>query len=160
MIKKIFIILLMYTNASNAVNIQCNFEEVYSDGTQQQGLLITKNNLIRYEYIDNNLFTIFFDSQNFYMVKHNQKNNFYKIDKDKGFISLLSNIINKYPNIEDTFEYDGTKVKLEKSRTSNFYRKITILNHNINFVVYFNYCSEIDIHDRYLRFSPYFEILD
>ena len=48
MIKFLTIFIFLYSNLLNALEVKCNFEEVYQDGQIQQGILIMKNNLLRY----------------------------------------------------------------------------------------------------------------
>ena len=70
--KKIFFISLViffYFNKSVAIEIYCNFEEVYKDGQVQKGFFLIKDDSLRYEYTNQNLFIIFKEKENFYAVK-------------------------------------------------------------------------------------------
>ena len=48
----IFIIIVLSINQSQSKEMVCNFEEVYSDGSIQKGLVLLKDNSIRYQYKD------------------------------------------------------------------------------------------------------------
>ena len=53
------IFFLLNINLS-ANSLYCEFEEVYQNGDYQQGLLLMKDGNLRYEYFDENLYTILF----------------------------------------------------------------------------------------------------
>ena len=84
--KKLFIIFLFQINAVNALEVSCKFEEVYGNGDVQQGLLFLKNQKLRYEYFDKNLFTIIAKNGNFFLINQAHKNNVSKINNN---VSLL-----------------------------------------------------------------------
>ena len=48
--KKLFLIFLMNINSLFALEIKCNFEEVYQNGDNQIGSILIKNDKIRYQY--------------------------------------------------------------------------------------------------------------
>ena len=48
--------------------MSCNFEEVYGNGDTQQGIFLLKNQNLRYEYYDNDLFTIIKNLMNLYQI--------------------------------------------------------------------------------------------
>ena len=50
---------LMFKNL-NALELYCDFEEVYLDGTTQQGFFLIKDDKMRYEYLDEKLFIIYY----------------------------------------------------------------------------------------------------
>ena len=65
----IYLIIFFYSNLLFALEVKCNFEEVYQDGQMQQGMLIMKNDLLRYQYFSTDLFTIFHDGKKFYALE-------------------------------------------------------------------------------------------
>jgi len=69
----IFLHLILVSNLYS-FELKCTFEEVYSDGSVQNGFFLIKDKKLRYEYNSENLFTIFHNNERFFMVK----NNFYK----------------------------------------------------------------------------------
>ena len=86
---RLFIIIFLFiSNLSFAVEVSCNFEEVYGNGDTQQGILLLKNQNLRYEYYDNELFTIIARDENFFLIHRAHKNNVQKITENT--ILLLS----------------------------------------------------------------------
>ena len=41
----------------SALELHCKFEEVYQDNQQQNGLILIKNDHLRYQYYDSKLYT-------------------------------------------------------------------------------------------------------
>ena len=72
---KILIILFFFISSSlQALEFSCDFEEVHSNGTVNQGLVLLKKDKLRYEYLDNDLFIIFVDGAEIYIFdKKKQK---------------------------------------------------------------------------------------
>ena len=77
--KKLLIIFLLQINFLHGLEIKCNFEEVYGNGEVQQGIFFLKNQKLRYEYLNKNLFTIIAKNENFFLVNQAHKNNVSKI---------------------------------------------------------------------------------
>ena len=63
-----FLIFLQFILVSNlySLELKCTFEEVYSDGSVQNGFFLIKDNKLRYEYNSENLFTIFHNNERFF----------------------------------------------------------------------------------------------
>ena len=87
--KKLFIIFLFQINAVNALEVSCKFEEVYGNGDVQQGLLFLKNQKLRYEYFDKNLFTIIAKNGNFFLINQAHKNNVSKINNNTEILEMF-----------------------------------------------------------------------
>ena len=58
--------MLLQVNLSFALEVSCNFEEVYGSGDTQQGILLLKDQKLRYQYFDKDLFTIIARDENFF----------------------------------------------------------------------------------------------
>ena len=68
---KFIVGLFLLVSSSNALEIKCDFEEVYSDGTVQNGFFLIKNKMLRYQYNKNDLFTLFHKDDQFFLVRNN-----------------------------------------------------------------------------------------
>ena len=77
--KKLLFILLFQINSAFGIEVSCNFEEVYGNGEVQQGIFFLKNQKLRYEYFDKNLFTIIAKDGNFFLINQAHKNNVSKL---------------------------------------------------------------------------------
>ena len=154
---KIFYIFLFFSFSLNAIEIQCNFEEVYSDGSVQQGILLYKNQKLRYQYFGKDLYTIFIKKNNFYIVENRNKSSFQKIPNENvSLLKKINEIINDYPNIDDYYEYDENFIKIEKNR-KKFIKRIIIITNEFSMSIYINNCEEKKFEERFFNYFPFYE---
>ena len=71
MIRYIFFILLFAVSKSYSLEIQCKFEEVYSNSSFQNGFFLIKDQKFRYQYYSKDLFTIFQNDNKIFLLKNN-----------------------------------------------------------------------------------------
>lgn len=159
MIKFLLLFIFFFPLKLFAIEIKCNFEEVYPDGKTQQGFFLIKDQKLRYEYYDENLFTIFHKNENFFIVKNNNDSNFQKVQSDTTYIKELLIIASQYPNIKNYYERDSFVIKLEPS-FNGFYKRISILSDNLNISIFLNNCKFTAFHNRFYNYSPYFEFFE
>ena len=57
MFRIVLIIFIFFKSNVYAEDIKCNFEEIYNDGSIQEGYILLKNDKLRYQYQDEKLFT-------------------------------------------------------------------------------------------------------
>ena len=124
MFKLIFIILTFTTSNLYPIEIICNFEEVYQNKEIQEGKILIKESLMRYEYLDKKLYTVIKQDENFYLVNNVQHENYQKITDNIDLLNQISIIFEDLPNIENYYTNDDFDLKIEKSNKTNF---ITIL---------------------------------
>ena len=155
-----FIVLIIFFNIQNifALELKCNFEEVYANGQKQEGILYFKDDKLRYQYLNDSLYTIFKDNDNFFIVRHNQLNSFQKISENTFLLEEISNIINEYPNIQDEYYEEQYKIKVEKSLITKFIKRISIVSENLNLSLFFYNCINQPIDINYFQFYPYKKI--
>ena len=154
-----FIFILLFVSKAFSLNIKCNFEEVYSDGSIQQGFFLIKDKKLRYQYFDKNLFTIFHKSDDFYIVKNSENKNFQKIQDNTQHIKELLNIASQYPKIKNEYNTNDIQINLEPN-SHGFFKRISIKSLNLNMSIYLQNCEFSSYHDRYFNFSPYFKFID
>ena len=139
--------------------MSCKFEEVYKDGSIQTGFIAVKNKKIRYQYNDDQLFTLFANEGKIFIVKNNDLSNFQKLNKDTSNLEEIFDLI-----ISNNLKFEGKIVKdnlvlnFEKSKLTDFYKRISVNAINMNLSIYFNDCNIVQMHDRFFQHSPYFEI--
>ena len=119
----IFLHLILVSNLYS-FELKCTFEEVYSDGTVQNGFFLMKNKKLRYEYNSDDLFTIFHNHGKFFLVKNNNKEIISTIDENTEIIKELLNIANNFPNVEEEYMSENLNIKLEKNAQGNFFKRI------------------------------------
>lgn len=151
-----FIFFIISFNLS-ANEIFCKFEEVYKDGSIQNGFFIIKHDGMRYQYENNDLYTLFFKNSEFFIVNHRNNENFQKINQNTDLIQELFNLYQKYPNINNKYSKDNLTIKLEPSLEKIFYKRISIISESLNLSIYLNDCKKSIFHQRYYNYSPYFE---
>ncbi len=154
-----FIFTLFFASKAFSLDIKCNFEEVYQDGSVQQGFFLIKNKKLRYQYYDNDLFTIFHKSDNFFIVKNSQITNFQKIQHNTEHIKELLNIASQYPNIKNEYKNSDIQINLERN-SKGFFKRISIKSLNLNMSIHLQNCKFFSYHDRYFNYSPYFKFID
>ena len=153
------IFLLLNFNYGFSYEMSCKFEEVYKDGSIQTGFIAVKNKKIRYQYNDDQLFTLFANEGKIFIVKNNDLSNFQKLNKDTSNLEEIFDLI-----ISNNLKFEGKIVKdnlvlnFEKSKLTDFYKRISVNAINMNLSIYFNDCNIVQMHDRFFQHSPYFEI--
>ena len=152
-----FLFFLILSQKTNAGDIFCNFEEVYSDGSVQNGLMILKKGGLRYEYNDQQLFTIFYKKNEFFLVNNQNVKNFQKISNNTDVLMELMSLYASYPDIPDKYDKDNISIVLEKSKDKIFYKRVSIISENLQLSIYFNNCKYDNFPKRYYNYSPYFK---
>ena len=157
MIKFLFFIPLLFISNLYSLELKCHFEEVYVDGSIQNGFFLIKDQKLRYEYTSKELFTIFHNYDQFFLVKNNDQKIVNKITQNTEIIEELLNLSQKYPNIENKYISDDLIIKIEKSMAGDFVKRILINSPNIKVSIYFNNCQKIKIQNRYFSHNPFFK---
>lgn len=157
MVKFIIFLKLFFITNLYSLELKCNFEEVYTDGTVQGGFFLIKNQKLRYQYNAQNLFTIFHNHGQFYLVKNNDKEVINKLDENTEIVEELLNIANKYPQIENEYKSNDIAIKLEKELKGDFFKRISIITPKVKLSVYLNNCQNVAINDRFFTHNPFFD---
>jgi len=157
MIKFLFFIPLLFVSNLYSLELKCLFEEVYVDGSVQNGFFLIKDQKLRYEYSSKELFTIFHNYDQFFLVKNNDQKIVNKINENTEIIEELLSLSQKYPNIEKEYISDDLLIKIEKSMAGDFIKRILINSPNVKVSIYFNDCQKIKIQNRYFSHNPFFE---
>ena len=155
--KKLLIIFLLQINFLYGLEIKCNFEEVYGNGEVQQGLFFLKNQKLRYEYFNKNLFTIIAKDENFFLVNQAHKNNVSKINNNTEILEMLMSIASEYPNLKNKYSHNNTDVIVEKS-SKGFIKRVSINAENINISINLIDCVFEDVHDKYFNHFNFVEV--
>lgn len=154
--KFLLFIFLLFSPSLKSQTLKCYFEEVYSNGAIQNGYFLIQDNKLRYEYFNQDLYTLFYNYNDFFLVKNNDKNQIQKINQNTEVISELIEIYKNFPNLDKKYFSDGFEIELEKSLKSEFYKRISIKSSETNMSIYLNECSFLQIHEKYFQHKPYF----
>lgn len=147
---------MILTPSAYTLELECSFEEVYADGSVQNGFLLIKGQKLRYEYYNENLFTIFHNNDRLFLVKNNDKNIINNITENAEIIEELISIVNKFPNIKKEYISEDLTIKLEKEKEGDFFKRISILSPKIQMSLFLNDCIELQIKDRFFIHNPFF----
>ena len=142
--------MLLQANLSFALEVSCNFEEVYGSGDTQQGILLLKDQKLRYEYFDKDLFTIIARDKNFFLIHRAHKNNVQKITENTKPLEIFIDISSEYPNIDKNYKIDDMKIKIEKS-ANKFIKRISVNSDSVNVSINLMNCNFINIDRKYFR---------
>ena len=157
MIKFLFFIPLFFISNLYSLELKCNFEEVYADGSIQNGFFLIQNQKLRYEYSSERLFTIIYNQDQSFLVRNNDRQIINKITENTEIIEELLNISIKYPDIVKEYISDDLIIKIEKALEGDFVKRILINSPKIKVSIYFNDCQNIKIQNKYFSHNPFFE---
>ena len=155
---KILIILFFFISSSlQALEFSCDFEEVHSNGTVNQGLVLLKKDKLRYEYLDNDLFIIFVDGAEIYIFdKKKQKTK--NIKQNLEVIEIIMQLANQYPDIKKSYNEKGVKIKIENNHKDEFIKRISIDSKRARLSLYFKNCIlDKPVNNIFFKFDPVFE---
>ena len=136
-----------------ALEVGCNFEEVYGDGTIQQGFLLIKNQNMRYQYNDPNLYTIIVQSNSAYLILNNDKGSFRKLDDKSIILEEIIDIFSTYPNLQEKYQREDFLIKIEKN-SNNFIKRIAINSSELNLSLNLLDCKFEKFFDSYFKYFP------
>lgn len=142
-------------NSLFAVEVTCNFEEVYKNGEVQEGILMLKNNLLRYQYTKDSLFTIISKQNQFYMIKNDSKV-VQKISKNTESLINFMKMASDFPNINDTYRDNNLIIKVEKSEI-NFIKRLSIQSDEVNLSVNIFNCNFDKVDKKYFKHFNFVE---
>ena len=152
-----FFSFLLVSTSLYSLEFSCEFEEVHSNGTVNQGIVLLKKDKLRYEYNNEELFIIFVqDEKTFLVDKKNQtvKN----INKNLDAIEIIMDLADQYPNINENFEKNGVKIKIEIGEANNFIKRISIDSKRARLSLFLKNCIlDKPINNVFFNFNPVFE---
>lgn len=133
-----------------ALEVKCNFEEVYSTGDVQNGIFLVKDKKMRYQYFDNKLYTIIYKNNNFYLIHNFNTNIVEKINKNTDIIQNINEIIQDYPSIDHEYKKNNFILKIEKN-SKNFIKRISIRSDELNLSINIYGCDYDQIDNKYFN---------
>jgi len=149
-LKKLILFFLLSYNSLFAVEIKCDFEEVYQNGDVQQGFFLLKDQMLRYQYFHENLYTIIAKNDNYFLVNNYDNKIVQKITENTEAIKSLIKISSKFPNIKNQYEQNEMKIKIEKN-SNNFIKRIAIISNQINLSINILNCNFQKINKKYFK---------
>ena len=154
-----FLFLIIFTFLSFKVSsseFKCNFEEVYSNGEIQPGVILIKKDKLRYEYLKKELFTLLFVNNKLFSIENQNRKRAHMIDDQNNLINDIMKIYADFPNIKKSYTKNGKVFDIEISK-EKFIKRLSIKSNSLNLSIYFFDCSSSVIENKYFNFNPFFE---
>ena len=141
-----------------AIEVQCQFEEVYLDGSTQQGSFFFQQGMLRYQYTNPQLYTLIYDLDRLYLVQNFNITTYQVIRDDKNIIELLKRVTDDFPNTKKEYVIEEQIFLLETSKTNNFIKRLGIMSDHLSLSIYFNDCkTQNDIPSNLFSVKPFIE---
>ncbi len=151
--KIIFLFLFFLPTNLLASEAFCWFEEVYKDSSTQQGFLLIKNDKLRYEYLNENLYTIILKNNKYFLIPNNQKDSFSILDENTELIDELAKVFLEFPYIDDLYSRGEYTFSIEIN-SENFIKRVAIKSKDLNMSINFFDCEFKVVQDKYFMHFP------
>ena len=151
MIKYLILIIFSFKSVF-ALQIDCKFEEVYHDGSIQNGQVLINEKNIRYEYFDDTLYTIVKNPTGLFLVTNYQKKESERIYDP--LIREIFTIYDDFPNLKSSYINDNFEAKVYFSKKHIFISRVSVLSNRVNLSIYFNDCKTKEINEMFFRVDP------
>ena len=145
--KKLISIIFIFFISKNifSLEVTCQFEEVYMDGSKQQGIFFLDNNKLRYQYDSSQLFTLIYDNFELHAVQNNNTNIHQLVIDQYNIVKSLKDISSDYPNFKKNYIFSNQEVIVETNKTKNFIKRLVFKSDQLNLSIYFQDCQFGDI---------------
>ena len=148
--KKLIFCFLFFYNTVFAIEVKCDFEEVYQNGDVQQGFFLLKDQMLRYQYFNEDLYTIIAKDDYYFLINNFNNKTVQKITENTEAIQSLIKISSKFPDIKNQYEQNNMKIKIEKN-SKNFIKRIAIISDEINLSINILNCDFKKINKKYFK---------
>ena len=148
--KKLIFCFLFFYNTLFAIEVKCDFEEVYQNGDVQQGFFLLKDEMLRYQYFHEDLYTIIAKNDYYFLINNFNNKTVQKITENTEAIQSLIKISSKFPDIKNQYEQNNMKIKIEKN-SKNFIKRIAIISDKLNLSINILNCDFREINRKYFK---------
>ena len=155
--KKFIFLFFMFFAFHNvfALEVTCQFEEVYMDGSHQQGVFFFDNNKLRYQYNNPQLYTLVYDNFELYAVQNNNTHVYQLVIDQHNIVNSLKDISNDYPNFENNYKFANQEVIVETNEKKNFIRRLVFKSERLNLSIYFQDCKFAKINPKLFSYKNF-----
>lgn len=138
-----------------ALEVTCQFEEVYMDGSHQQGVFFFDNNKLRYQYNNPQLYTLVYDNFELYAVQNNNTHVYQLVIDRHNIVNSLKDISNDYPNFENHYKFANQEVIVETNEKKNFIKRLVFKSEQLNLSIYFQDCKFAKINPKLFSYKNF-----
>ena len=153
--KKIILIIFFPINSLFAYEVTCNFEEVYQNSEIQQGVFLIKDEMMRYQYYNQELFTIIAKNKKYFLIKNDSKIVQKLIEKTDVF-DTLREIVLDFPKLKNIYKKNNLVIKIEKS-IDQFIKRVSINSDEVNLSINMINCKFNEIEKKYFNHFNFVE---
>ena len=151
-------LIFLISGHAHSISVQCKFEEVYLDGSTQQGFFFFQEGSLRYQYQSNQLYTLIYNQEQLFLIQNFNTSTYQIINNEKNIIDLLTRVSLDFPNIKNQYEINEQIYLLEMSSTSNFIKRLGVISDSLTISIYFNDCdTEKTIPKNLFSVSPFID---
>jgi len=136
-----FINLFLISYNVFSLEVTCQFEEVYMDGSHQQGVFIFDDNKLRYQYDNPKLYTLIYNNFELHAVQNNNTHIHQLVIDQYNIVNLLKSISNDYPDFKSKYNFSDQEVILEINKKKDFIKRLVFKSKQLNLSIYFNNCK-------------------
>ena len=153
--KKIILIIFFPINSLFAYEVTCNFEEVYQNSEIQQGIFLIKDEMMRYQYYNQELFTIIAKNKKYFLIKNDSKV-VQKLNEKTDVFDTLREIVLDFPKLKNIYKKNNLVIKIEKS-TDQFIKRVSINSDEVNLSINMINCKFNEIEKKYFNHFNFVE---
>jgi len=158
MMFKFFLFFLAFPSLLLSNTLTCKFEEVYPNGDLQIGKIFIQDSKIRYQYQNQDLYTLIYKANNLYFIRNREPDRFEKILKNKNLFAEIITIYNDFPEIDLEQQFDDLSITLELNQENKFIKRMRILSQDLALSIYFIDCGDGQIPKDYFNHNPFQEV--
>lgn len=138
------------------MEVSCDFEEVYVNGELQQGILLVKNDKLRYQYFNKDLYTLLYVNQKIFLVNNLDTKKVQYLENQNNILPSILEIFDEYPNFKKKYMKNGYEIKIEKG-DGKFIKRLVVKSNKLNLSIFFINCREVSLRDKYFNFNPFYQ---
>lgn len=153
--KKIILIIFFPINSLFAYEVTCNFEEVYQNSEIQQGVFLIKDEMMRYQYYNQELFTIIAKNKKYFLIKNDSKI-VQKLNEKTDVFDTLREIVLDFPKLKNIYKKNNLVIKIEKS-IDQFIKRVSINSDEVNLSINMINCKFNEIEKKYFNHFNFVE---
>ena len=155
--KKFILIIFIFFISKNVftLEVSCQFEEVYMDGSNQQGIFYYDNNKLRYQYDSPLLYTLIYDNFELHAVKNNNTNIHQLVIDQYNIVKSLKDISSDYPNFNKNYIFSNQEVIVETNKNKNFIKRLAFKSDQVNLSIYFQDCQFGNINPKLFSYKNF-----
>ena len=138
-----------------SLEVTCQFEEVYMDGSNQQGIFFFDNNKLRYQYNSPQLYTLIYDNFELHAVQNNNTNIHQLVIDQFNIVKSLKDISSDYPNFKKNYKFSNQEIIVEINKNRNFIKRLVFKSEQLNLSIYFQDCQFTNVNPKLFSYKNF-----